>query len=155
AYPAVNHTIIAHKMGKQGILSSLCPIHVHEMGTGDPLYGYRPAVKAIIDRLKNSLSNQCLPQKLTLPQGETHYPCLILVQLPQAGPAGSCAHPGSACDPGQGLVGPGSSVDYPQDIWDKFCQSQKDAWKAAGGMNSGAPDPDTVPVCALQQLTQA
>jgi hypothetical protein len=50
--------IIAHAMsqenaqnGGQGIVSSLCPIHVTEQTPGDPLYGYRPAVDAIVRRI--------------------------------------------------------------------------------------------------------
>ncbi len=58
AYPAVREMIIAHAMsqvnaqnGGQGIVSSLCPIHVAEAAPGDPLYGYRPAVEAILRRI--------------------------------------------------------------------------------------------------------
>ncbi|MDP9033184.1 MAG: hypothetical protein M3O50_00110, partial [Myxococcota bacterium] len=85
AYPSVREMIIAHALKDQGIVSSLCPIHESDNGMGDPLYGYRPAVKAIIDRLKVSLSTQCLPQKLTL-DASGNVPCLILVTLP----SGSC-----------------------------------------------------------------
>jgi hypothetical protein len=60
AYPSVREMEIAHAMAEQGkgqgIVSSVCPIHVTEQAPGDPLYGYRPAVNAIIDRLKQSLT---------------------------------------------------------------------------------------------------
>ena len=114
AYPSVREMIIAKAMsastaGNQGIVSSLCPIHVSDNGSGnDPLYGYRPAVNAIIDRLKNSLSNQCLPQKLQ-PDTSGVVPCLILVQLATRWVRVACANPGSACDPNQELLGPGRS----------------------------------------------
>jgi hypothetical protein len=54
AYPSVREMIIAHAMGAQGIVSSLCPIHVvpaNGDSPPDPLYGYRPALNTIINRL--------------------------------------------------------------------------------------------------------
>jgi hypothetical protein len=160
AYPSVREMIIAKAMSKstsgdQGIVSSLCPIHVtDESGGSDPLYGYRPAVNAIINRLKASLSNQCLPQKLQ-PDSAGNVPCLILVQLGTAVGPGSCANPGAACVNSQGLFGPG---DIPpgqtgpivsQDILTKFCDAQEAAYT---GMPGASGDPDTYPTCALNQL---
>jgi hypothetical protein len=89
AYPTFRELYLAKLMGAQGIVSSLCPIHVTEQGTNDPLYGYRPAMASIIDRLKTSLAGQCIPHTLTGDQ-----PCLVLASLPQ---------PGATCDPNQGL----------------------------------------------------
>jgi hypothetical protein len=159
AYPSVREMIIAKAMSEsmatnQGIVSSLCPIHVTEQTPGDPLYGYRPAVNAIIDRLKNSLSTQCTPQKLN-PDSSGIVPCLILVQLGQAVGAGACANPGSACDTSQGLYGPGAKPPnataplVTSDILSKFCASQE------AGFNGVGTDPDTLPTCALAQLTTA
>ncbi|HLK35144.1 MAG TPA: hypothetical protein VKU41_00240 [Polyangiaceae bacterium] len=146
AYPSVREMIIAHAMGNQGIVSSLCPIHTQPANNDsppDPVYGYRPAINAIINRLKASLSQQCLPQKLDPdPNNGGQVPCLILVTL--AG-TGSCTNP--TCEMGQGLTVP------PQEILNKFCASQEAAWKAGGGANSAAQDPATQNVCALQQLT--
>jgi hypothetical protein len=55
AYPSVREMLLAHAMGAQGIVSSLCPIHVTEQSPGDPLFGYRPAVGAIVSRIKRSI----------------------------------------------------------------------------------------------------
>ncbi|HEY4013003.1 MAG TPA: hypothetical protein VGM06_06680, partial [Polyangiaceae bacterium] len=66
AYPGIAELVVAHHMGGQGIVSSLCPIHTTATSDSDPVYGYRPAVNAIVNRLKNALSVQCLPQKLTI-----------------------------------------------------------------------------------------
>jgi hypothetical protein len=160
AYPSVREMVIAKAMsnsaaGNQGIVSSLCPIHVTDQSGGnDPLFGYRPAVNAIINRLKASLSNQCLPQKLT-PDSAGNVPCLILVQLGTAGPAGSCANPGAACVNSQGLYGPGdippgqTTAPLNQDILTKFCQAQEAAYT---GMPGASGDPDLQPTCALDQL---
>jgi hypothetical protein len=161
AYPSVREMVIAKAMstsqsGNQGIVSSLCPIHVSDnSGGNDPLYGYRPAVNAIIDRLKASLSNTCLPQKLT-PDTSGNVPCLILVQLPAQGPPGSCANPGAACNNMLGLLGPGDIAPgqtvptLSTDILNKFCQSQEAAYTGPQGMTG---DPDLYPTCAIQQLT--
>jgi len=59
AYPTIRELELAHLLGAQGIVSSICPIDVADNAAGDdPLYGYRPAVAAIIDHLKNGLTNQ-------------------------------------------------------------------------------------------------
>jgi hypothetical protein len=61
AYPPVRELIIAKAMstsaaGNQGIVSSVCPIHVTDQASGsDPLYGYRPAVNAILERIGPSI----------------------------------------------------------------------------------------------------
>ncbi|HTB71914.1 MAG TPA: hypothetical protein VK762_01660 [Polyangiaceae bacterium] len=60
AYPTIRELLLAKLLGdvpgaNAGVVSSICPIHVVEGEAGDPLYGYRPAVSAIVDRLKASL----------------------------------------------------------------------------------------------------
>ena len=159
AYPTQRELLLAQLMGLQGIVSSLCPIHVQPAAgdtiATDPLYGYNPAVNAIVDRLKVSLNNACLPQKLT-PDMLGNLPCLVLVQLATPAGPGSCANPGSACNNSLGLLGPG---DIPEgqtqptvtaDILTKFCQAQEATYPGTPG---GPGDPDTYPTCALQQLT--
>mgnify|MGYP001248758273 CR=1 FL=1 len=157
AYPSVREMEIAHAMaqqnaqaGGQGIVSSLCPIHVTEMGANDPLYGYRPAVNAIVNRLKTALSAQCVPQKLVPDPTCGNYPCLVLVSLDKeavAGNASLCKNPGSACDPKLGLITPtGNDID----VVAKFCDAQEAAWKSS----MTGPEPYTVPVCEMQQLYQ-
>jgi hypothetical protein len=80
AYPTIRELTLANMMGKQGIVSSLCPIHTNDNATGDdPLYGYRPAVNAIVNRLKSALGAQCVP-KLT-PDSKGTVPCLVLVSF--------------------------------------------------------------------------
>ncbi len=55
AYPPVRELEVARKLGDQAIVASLCPIHTKPDAPDDPLYGYRPAMKTIIDRLKLGL----------------------------------------------------------------------------------------------------
>jgi hypothetical protein len=59
AYPTIRELQVARLMGNNGIVSSLCPLHVNDNATGDdPDYGYRPAVATIINRLKSALTNR-------------------------------------------------------------------------------------------------
>jgi len=167
AYPSIREMVIAKAMstGKtnQGIVSSLCPIHVTaaagQTPQSDPLYGYNPAVNAIINRLKNSLSNQCLPQQLTKDTGAGatgDVPCLILVKSATQMGVGACTNPGAACVNANGLLAPGdipaggTTATLTQDILNKFCAAQEATYKGPAG---AVGDPDTYPVCALQQLT--
>jgi hypothetical protein len=69
AYPSVREMVIAHAMANevvngyaynQGVISSICPIH---LGVGqsvpqaqaDPLFGYNPAINALIARMAPAL----------------------------------------------------------------------------------------------------
>jgi hypothetical protein len=158
SYPSVREMEVAHAMAKQnaqaggqGIVSSLCPIHVTEQGANDPLYGYRPAVNAIVNRLKTALSAQCVPQKLVADPQCGNYPCLVLVSLNKdvkPGDTSLCKNPGTACDPTQGLITPtGADID----VVAKFCDAQEAAW----AHSKAGPEPLTVPVCEMRQLFQA
>ena len=60
AYPTIRELLLAKLLGQvpganEGVISSICPIHTSETSPGDPLYGYRPAMSAIVDRLKRAL----------------------------------------------------------------------------------------------------
>src|SRR5690606_30798565 len=75
AYPGLRELALLRGMQDQGIFASICPAESQD--TTAPDYGYRPAVGAIIDRLKQELGGQCLPRKLeSLPDGSV--PCLVL-----------------------------------------------------------------------------
>ncbi|MFO0668804.1 MAG: hypothetical protein U0235_04125 [Polyangiaceae bacterium] len=156
AYPTISQLAVAKALGDQAIVSSICPPDPKNKtlnGQDNPFYGYRPAVRAIIDRLKNSLASQCLPQELSAdPQGKV--PCLIL-ELFQDG--ANCADKGLSI-PDPKIVAKfkeakkaelGSSVDkatvcqadqiLPADFVGDSCEKTKKAgWcyltgKAAGG----------------------
>jgi hypothetical protein len=56
AYPAIRALSVARSLGAQAVVGSLCPIHTTETTPGsDPLYGYRPALQALVDRLAPTL----------------------------------------------------------------------------------------------------
>lgn len=172
AYPSVREMIIAKAMSEeklsdgtvinQGIVSSLCPINLDvgqplATANADPLFGYNPAVNAIIDRLKVSLNSQCFSQQLTyntdVDSGQAGaVSCLVLVALP-AGTGGSgtsCSNPGAACSLpqfGGGLIGPSTdpNAQFQQQTLDRFCQDH----------TTGGVEPQITanqPVCAIKQL---
>jgi hypothetical protein len=151
AYPTVRELLLAHKMGSQGIVSSICPIHVADNATSDdPLYGYRPAVEGIVDRLKARFSTPCFTAPLTV-QSDGTVECLILVQVPggAAGTSGTCLDP--RCPASAGLEVPGPQV------LPSFCANLEAAYEQEvtlnGGSAVGLVDPASVPVCQLAQLS--
>jgi hypothetical protein len=130
-YPTIRELTLANMMGPQGIISSLCPIHtVNSPPAGsnyDGLYGYRPAVNAIVNRLKNALASQCLPQPLAIttnPDGGETVPCLILATL-APGNGMTAADEATAC------AQPGLGIPDPQ-VLQAFQQSQHAAFLAGG-----------------------
>lgn len=147
AYPTIRQYTVAKGLGEQGIVASLCPLvdskgklfpDKNGDGSANPFFGYRPAVASIIDRLKNALANQCLPQALT-PDTEGRVPCLILEVL--ANPGGQ-----NECDkPAQGLKQPDPQV------LQKFREEQQ---KELGDPKTGAKDLSKFPVCEVVQLVK-
>ncbi len=76
AYPGLRELALLRGMQNQGIFASICP---QQTDTPDAAnYGYRPAVGAIIDRLKQELGGQCLPRKLNVNPNTGQVPCLVL-----------------------------------------------------------------------------
>lgn len=140
AYPTVREFMAVRALGDQGVIASLCPITL-EGDKQAPQYGYNPAVKAIVDRLKNALTTQCLPQKLTRDPAvnpdtkqANEVPCLVLAQLGDA--SDSCEK--------AGLKHP------PADIEQKFKEQQK---AESGDVKDGGVDLSGLPVCILDQKT--
>jgi len=75
AYPGVRELSVLKQIYGQGIVGSICPAQQSDSTLIN--FGYRPAVKAIIDRLKQELGGQCLPRSLT-PDAAGQVQCLIL-----------------------------------------------------------------------------
>ncbi|MBX3226858.1 MAG: hypothetical protein KIT84_38430 [Labilithrix sp.] len=139
AYPTIREFQVVRALGDQGIIASLCPIQLDPQRKNDPDYGYNPAVAAIIDRLKNALTQQCLPQKLRSAEESATgtglpVPCLVLVQL--------------SPDSGQSCSSLGLKV--PDDAILKVFKEQQ---KAESGNTSaeGAIDLSTLETCELTQ----
>jgi hypothetical protein len=144
AYPTIRELLLAHKMGQQGIASSICPIHVTDQsatGSTDPLYGYRPAVSSIVNRLKGALTATCLPEKLN-PDATGAVGCLVLATLPNAGDESVCT------------TTPGMTIPDPT-ILAQYRQTAEAAFLADGGAAAGLVDPDTHPICEVEQVLGA
>ncbi|MEZ4306449.1 MAG: hypothetical protein R3F14_00150 [Polyangiaceae bacterium] len=75
AYPGIRELHVLKTIGAQGIVGSVCPAQLNKSGDVD--FGYRPAIGAIIDRLKDALRGQCLSRTLTVNE-KGQVPCLIL-----------------------------------------------------------------------------
>jgi hypothetical protein len=56
AYPTIQSLAVARGLGSQAVVGSICPIHTTEVAPGDPLYGYRPTLQALTDRLSSALA---------------------------------------------------------------------------------------------------
>jgi hypothetical protein len=78
AYPGVRELSVLKDVGSQGIVASVCPAQLTNSGDTVLDYGYRPAIGAIIERLKKALGGQCLPRTLTPDAKTGDIPCLIL-----------------------------------------------------------------------------
>jgi hypothetical protein len=75
AFPGTRFLQVAKDFGQNAIVASICSPNLKNPAAAD--FGYRPAVAAIIDRLKTQLSGRCLPRQLAAnPDGST--PCLII-----------------------------------------------------------------------------
>lgn len=81
AYPTIREAIVVRQLGSQGIIGSLCP-KVVDGDPNNPEYGYNPAVNEIVDRLKNALTQTCLPQALSK-DDNGNVPCLMLEVMPE------------------------------------------------------------------------
>ena len=98
AYPGTRHLQVLKEFKDNSIVASICPkISAANQKATNPDYGYNPAVKAIIDRLKEALKGKCLPRPLVpadqmedgLEPGQV--PCKVIeAVLPQNGAACSC-----------------------------------------------------------------
>ena len=140
AYPTIREFQVVHALGDQGIVSSLCPIQLTDKDK--PTYGYRPAVAAIIERLKNALTTQCLPQKLRNDEEESAtslpVPCLVLAQL--------SPDSGKKCEDIPGLKRPEKAV------LDIFLEQQK---AESGNVGDGGLDLSKLEVCEVPQKVVA
>jgi hypothetical protein len=73
AYPGPRFLRVLKGIQDSAIVASICP-QTQDATKG--YFGYRPAVNAIIDRLKNALKGRCLPRRLDVQNDRS--PCLVL-----------------------------------------------------------------------------
>lgn len=75
AYPGTRELSVIRGMGEQGIPASICPRQLDEVEADD--YGYAPAVRTIIDKLKENFKGKCLPRELR-PDKDGNVACLVI-----------------------------------------------------------------------------
>jgi hypothetical protein len=95
AYPGTRHLQVLKEFKDNSVVASICPKISDDPAKPD--YGYNPAVKAIIDRLKEALKGKCLPRPLVPAEVATidlevgQVPCAVIeAVLPKDGSACSC-----------------------------------------------------------------
>jgi len=137
AYPTIRELRVVKAMGNNGVVASICPPPIDDE-TADN-YGYNPAVRAIVDRLKNALNGECLPQPLTRgPDGKVA--CLVLTIL-----QGPSSDQPTACNPALGLRQPDPAVL-------KDFNAKRLAAAEGAAAASGMPVADLSPVCEIVQM---
>ncbi len=90
AYPGTRELGVLKGAGDQGIVASVCAAQVNDTKAQD--YGYRPAIRAIIERLKSRLSGPCLPRQLH-PDDHGQVACLLIEARKTAPGECSCDAP--------------------------------------------------------------
>lgn len=92
AYPGLRHLQVLKEVGDAAIVASICP---KVLDKSDEDYGYNPAVKALIDRVTNSVVRRCLSHGLPLDE-QGRVPCEVVQAFPKAGGGCNCAALGLA-----------------------------------------------------------
>ena len=83
AYPGLRPLEVLRGVGDSAIVASICP---KVLTSGEPGYGYEPAVDAIVDRLKVVLGGRCPPRPLAVqPEAGGKLPCVVVEALPAEG----------------------------------------------------------------------
>jgi hypothetical protein len=105
AYPGLRELKVLKDFGPNSIVASICARNLKDNGAQD--YGYRPAVDAIVDRLKEALTGKCLPRTLTPDPVTKQIPCSIIEVRPTGGQAApACAATPGRTDPPAGVTDP-------------------------------------------------
>jgi hypothetical protein len=83
AYPGSRQLEVLRDYGSNSIVASICARNV-DIDTRDarPDFGYRPAVDSIVERLKERLSDRCLPRALS-PAADGSVPCTLVETVPR------------------------------------------------------------------------
>jgi hypothetical protein len=86
AYPGTRHLEVLKSYGANSIVASICARNVTDQTASD--FGYRPAIAAIVDRLKEQLGNRCLPRSLNTNPDDGTVDCNLVETIPR--PEGEC-----------------------------------------------------------------
>ncbi|MBW2529205.1 MAG: hypothetical protein JRI23_33825 [Deltaproteobacteria bacterium] len=75
AYPGLRQLEVLRGIGDQAIVASICPAELEDRSAA--AFGYRPAIAALTERLKEKLLAPCLSRTFT-PDDDGAVPCVIL-----------------------------------------------------------------------------
>jgi len=91
-YPGLRELEVLRGIGAQGIVASICPSNTtHPENAKD--YGYRPAIQALVERLRGALRYRCLPRPLAI-AADGSVPCVVLEAfIPDGGETCNCNDP--------------------------------------------------------------
>jgi hypothetical protein len=140
----LRHLQVLRDFGDNSVVASICP---KVLDTGDADYGYNPAVKAIIDRLKDALRGKCLPRPLvpaemqmgTIQPGQV--PCAVVeASLPEGGACG--------CDTANGRLPLDDRPELRDAVLSKLKQNQ------SCGIKGGTPC-ENYCTCEIAQFSGA
>jgi hypothetical protein len=87
AYPGTRHLEVLKGYGDNSIVASICAREVEDTTAQD--YGYRPAIAAIVDRLKEQLGDRCLTRPVETSDDGT-VQCNLVETIPQPDRACNC-----------------------------------------------------------------
>ena len=88
AYPTRRELTVAKELGDHGIVASLCPKQLTAPDADD--YGYRPAVRAITQRLEAASPPRASRGALARDGANGSVPCLVLATLAEPGSQDEC-----------------------------------------------------------------
>jgi hypothetical protein len=76
AYPSPRILQVLQGLGDQAIVGSICPAQTIDRNRED--FGYSPAIRAVMRRLRQPLRHQCLPVALPVDTASGQIPCAII-----------------------------------------------------------------------------
>ncbi len=88
AYPGRRELAIVKALGPQGIVGSLCPAQMND--PSQLSFGFRPAMRAIIERLQPALEKTCLQGPAVTPDGNGQVACHLIEARYTGGAACDC-----------------------------------------------------------------
>ncbi len=137
AYPGVRELQLLRDAGAQGIVGSICPRQLDSAAAPD--FGYRPAIGAIVERLKQALGPACLPRSLK-PDSTGQVACLVV----EASIDETCDCSGSARRPihssHPAVQTAKEDPIYPDAGWNCFCEIAQTSGDALEACQNDASD---------------
>jgi hypothetical protein len=75
AYPGLRELEVLQGLNDQAVVASICPANVTDESRAD--FGYRPAVDALVGRMRSALRGRCLPRAFEV-RADGTIPCVIV-----------------------------------------------------------------------------